>query len=163
CNFERRELQPIRGYYPGVTKLARWFLPAALVLELCACTDKKETSEKAALEAVNRLLPIVKQDVEQIRKGLPEGAAKLGAQIDPDAGGSSAMLQSAIANARGQVKALELAKSTFFSFVDTTGVVLKSESDPDYLAGKNVFSAFPVLKKALEPQSGVVEVFGEMQ
>src|SRR5262249_40351613 len=131
---------------------------------LCAaaCTDSGKIAEREATEEIARLVPLVKEDVEQVRRGLPEGSAKLGALLEPDVGMNLVALQKAIQTARAQVKDLDVAKSTFFSFADPSGVVLRSESDPDLLAGKSVVAAFPLLKKALEPASGNVEVFGEM-
>jgi len=143
-------------YFPAVAI-------AAAALGLLGCEDKGKTSEQGAVDEVQRLLPVVKEDVEQVRKGLPQGAAKLATMLDPDTLASPLTLQKAIAGARASVKDLELAKSTFFSFADTTGVVVRSEADPDMLAQKSVLTAFPALKKALEPGSGNVEAFGEMQ
>src|SRR5690242_17102881 len=119
-------------------------LPLAL-LTLAACDDGKKLSEKEADEEVDRILPVVKEDVEQVRKGLPAGAARLGQTLDPDTLGNTGGLQKAIAQARTSVKELDTAKSTFFSFADATGTVLRSEADPDLLAGKSVVKAFPAL------------------
>jgi len=138
------------------------FALAGVVCALPACQDRGRISEQKAADEVGRVVPIVKEDVEQVRRGLPEGAAKLGPLLEADPGANLAGLQRSIAAARAGVKDLNLAKSTFFSFVDTNGVVLRSESDPDAAASKSILSAFPGLKKALEPQSGIVEAFGEM-
>jgi len=139
-------------------------LPAALLaLNLTACEDRKKLSEQGAADEVARLAPVVKEDVEQVRKGLPEGATQLASLTDTDTLANPAALQRAIATARAKVQDLDRAKSTFFSFTDTSGTVLRSEADPDMLAGKSVLASFPALKKALEPTSGNVEVFGEMQ
>jgi hypothetical protein len=136
---------------------------AAIVVSAAACEDTKALSEQNATQAVAKLLPVIKEDVEQVRRGLPEGAKKLGTLLEADPGQNLAGLQQAIQNARGSVHDLNVAKSTFFSFADTSGTVLRSEADPDLLAGKSVFAAFPDLKKAIDPASGNVEVFGEMQ
>jgi hypothetical protein len=135
----------------------------AVAASVAGCEDSRAVSEQRATEAVTQLLPVVKRDVEQVRKGLPEGAAKLGTLLEADPGQNLPGLQRAIQSARGQVNDLNVAKSTFFSFADTSGTVLRSEADPDLLAGKSVFAAFPELKKAADPGSGNVEVFGEMQ
>ncbi|MEO7330155.1 MAG: hypothetical protein ABI193_16390 [Minicystis sp.] len=134
-------------------------LAAALVLG--ACDEGRKLSEQGAVDEVARLAPVVKEDVEQVRKGLPEGAKMLSG-LDADTLGAPAALQKAIAGARAHVPELAIAKSTFFSYVDTTGTVLRSEADPDLLAGKSVLKAFPALQKALDPGSSVVEAFGEM-
>jgi hypothetical protein len=136
---------------------------AAVVVSASGCEDTKAISEQNATQAVAKLLPVVKEDVEQVRRGLPEGAKKLGTLLEADPGANLAGLQQAIQNARGSVHDLNVAKSTFFSFADASGTVLRSEADPDLLANKSVFAVFPELKKALDPSSGNVEVFGEMQ
>src|SRR5262249_12352667 len=125
--------------------------------------DNRKQSEQGAVDEVQRLVPVVKEDVEQVRKGLPLGAEKLATMLDPDTLGKAIGLQKAIAGARASVKGLYSAKSTFFSYADTTGTVLRSETDPDLLVGKSMIQAFPPLKGALDPSAGNVEVFGEMQ
>lgn len=145
-------------YSPRLALLAAFALGAFLG----GCDDVKKLSEKEAFEEVERIAPIVKEDVEQVRKGLPEGAAKLAQKADADTLGNNSALQKAIADSRSSVKELDNAKSTFFSITDATGTVLRSEADPDMLAGKSVVLAFPGLKKALDPASGNVEAFGEM-
>jgi hypothetical protein len=131
-------------------------------LGLLGCEDKGKLSEQTAVDELQRLAPVVKEDVEQVRKGLPEGAAKLAAMLDVDTLGNPAGLQKAIARARASVKDLDIAKSTFFSFANTTGTVVRSEADPDVLAEKSITKPFPSLLKAIEPGSGNAEVFGEM-
>ncbi len=138
-------------------------LPFALVsLGLVGCDDGKKLSEREAAEEVERIAPVVKEDVEQIRKGVPAGAAKLSEKTDPDTLCNDAALQKAIAQSRAQVKELDTAKSSFFAMADITGKVLRSEDNLDLLAHHNVIAAFPGLKKALDPASGTVEAFGEM-
>ncbi|HVY48450.1 MAG TPA: hypothetical protein VHB21_21325 [Minicystis sp.] len=132
-------------------------------LALVACEDQGKINEQTASDELARLAPVVKEDAAQVRKGLPEGAKKLAALLGPDPGADLAALQRAIATARAQVQDLSVAKSTFFSFTDPSGTVLRSEADPDLLAGKNVVAAFPALKAALDPKSGDVEAHGQMQ
>lgn len=129
---------------------------------LGACHESGKLSEQKAVDACAKLVPIVAEDAAQVRRGLPVGAAKLGSLVDTDPGGNPAGLQRAIAGARASVHDLAVSKSTFFSFADPTGVVLRSEADPDMLANKSVLAAFPSLKKAIDPASGIVEAFGEM-
>src|SRR5215471_3623504 len=135
---------------------------APLVALLPACDESKH-AEQAAADEIARLVPVAKGDASQVRKGVPEGAKKLAGLLAPDPGADLAALQRAIGAARNQVQDLSVAKSTFFSFTDPSGTVLRSEADPDLLVGKNVVSAFPALKKALEPASALVEAPGEMQ
>jgi hypothetical protein len=145
------------------TELLAYAVASALVVSAAGCEDSRAAAEQKAADAVAKLLPTVKEDVEQVRRGLPQGAAKLATLIEADPGANLPGLQRAIQGARGAVKDLDVAKSTFFSFTDATGTVLRSEADPDLLAGKSVIAAFPELKKATDPSSGNVEAFGEMQ
>lgn len=144
-------------------RLAVLVLPLALVtIGLFGCDDGKKLSEREASEEVERIAPVVKEDVEQLRAGVPAGAAKLSEKTDADTLGSNPALQKAIAQSRAQVKELDTSKATFFAMADATGMVLRSEADLDLLAQHNVLAAFPTLKKALDPASGTVEAFGEM-
>ncbi|MEZ4294619.1 MAG: hypothetical protein R3B70_06560 [Polyangiaceae bacterium] len=142
-----------------------WAAPAAVLAASLAtgCGAADKASEKAAADRIPGLVTLVKDDVAQVRKGLPEGAEKLGKLVGPDVGNDLVALQRSIASARAGVKDLELAKSTFFTFVDTTGTSLRSEADPDLLATHNVFAALPELKKSVEPNSKVVEAFGDLK
>ncbi len=135
---------------------------AALLVLLPGCDDGKKAEQTAASE-VGLLMTVVKQDAAQVRNGMPEGAKNLAGLLGPDPGADLAALQRAIASSRNHVQDLSVAKSTFFSFTDPSGTVLRSEADPDLLVGKNVVSAFPALKAALDPKSGNVEAYGEMQ
>ena len=141
---------------------ARLAFATLALVGLAGCDDVKKLSEREAAEEVERMAPVVKEDVEQLRAGVPAGAAKLSEKTDPDTLGSNPALQKAIAQSRAQVKELDTSKATFFAMADATGMVLRSEADLDLLAQHNVVAAFPALKKALDPASGTVETFGEM-
>ena len=132
------------------------------LVALVGCDDVKKLSEREAADEVALMAPIVKEDVEQLRKGLPLGAAKLAEKTDADTLGNNSALQKAIAQSRAQVPDLDTSKATFFAMADATGTVLRSEADLDLLATKSVVTPFPTLKKALDPASGAVEAFGEM-
>jgi hypothetical protein len=138
-------------------------LAASIVLVLSACDEHKKASEQSAVDELGKLVPIVKEDVAQVRRGLPAGAQKLATMLDADTLGNANALQKAIGRARASVHDLEVAKSTFFSYADDKGNVLRSEADPDMLVGHSIVAAFPALKKALDPKSGTVEAFGEMK
>jgi hypothetical protein len=142
--------------------LASLIVPAALVATLPACEDTSKQQEQAAGYVLDKIASVANEDAAQVRRGLPEGAKKLGEVVDADPGANLVGLQKAIRGARASVKDLDIAKSTFFTFVDTTGIALRSEADPDLLAQKSVLSSFPALKKGLEPSAGLVEAWGEM-
>lgn len=136
---------------------------AAIVVSLSACDDGGKASEQTAVDEIAKLTTVIKEDVAQVRRGLPQGAAKLGPMLDADTLGNPGALQKAIGRARAEVQDLAVSKGTFFSYADATGTVVRSEADPDMLAGKSIVGTFPALKKALDPASGVVETFGQMK
>jgi hypothetical protein len=136
---------------------------AVVTLSLAGCDDHTKANQEGAAQQAQALVVVLKEDVAQVRRGLPVGAKELAGMLDADTLASPQALQKAIARARAIVPDLSLAKSTFFCFTDSTGIVLRSEVDPDLLAGKSMVAAFPPLKKALEATSPPVEVFGEMK
>ena len=136
-------------------------VPIALVVS--ACDENKKASEQSAVDELAHILPLAKEDVAQVKRGLPQGAEKLGKLLDADTLGNNAALQKAIGRARADVNDLMVAKSTWFSYADASGTVLRSEADPDMLAGKSVIATFAPLKKSLDPAGGFTEAFGEMK
>jgi hypothetical protein len=126
------------------------------------CTDEGQASQAAASEVIDAAIEAIDRDTEQLRKGMPEGVKVLVKRMPDDPQGSRLELQTAIKSARENTDKLAVAKSTFFSFVDLDGKVLRSEIDPDRLVDQNILQAFPPLTKALDPKSGVVEAFGSM-
>jgi hypothetical protein len=134
----------------------------AVVLLAAACDDNRKVAEQSAASTLAKLAEVLKEDVAQVRRGLPEGAAKLGPMLDADTASSPVLLQKAISRARSLVPDLDVAKSTFFSYADATGTVLRSETDPDVLAGRSIVAAFPPLKKAFDA-GGAAEAWGEMK
>ncbi len=142
-----------------------WAVPAVAIVASVStgCGDPAKASQKAAADRLPGVVALVKEDVAQVRRGLPEGSAKLAKLLGPEPGADLGGLQRAIASARAGVKDLELAKSTFFAFADPAGIVVRSEADPDHLATKSIFAALPKLAKAKEASSGVVEDFGELK
>ncbi|NUP06944.1 MAG: hypothetical protein HOW73_12900 [Polyangiaceae bacterium] len=135
---------------------------AALVGALAGCTDMGKMAQERSAEATDLALEVFNRDVDQLRKGMPEGAKILGQRLPADPVGSRAEVQTAIKAARDNVKELSYAKSTFFSYASKDGLVLRSEIDPDRLVDQNVLKVFPSLSKALEPNGGLVEAYGEM-
>ncbi len=136
---------------------------AFLLLAVAGCDDGRKASEQSAADELTQLQPVLKEDVAQVRRGLPQGADKLAAVLDADMLANPAALQKALERIRATEKDLAVAKSTFFSYADTTGKVIRSEADPDVLADKSVFPSFGALKKATEPGGGLTEAWGEMK
>lgn len=127
-----------------------------------ACTDKGKVSESKATEHVERLAEVADEDVEQLRVGLPLGAKALGESwvIEEDHAPWPELLRARLDRARSGQRELTMAKSTFFAITDEDGVVLRSDQDPDILAGKRLGESFPDLRKALEGE--YIEAFGAM-
>ncbi len=124
-----------------------WLL-IPLALGAAACDDGRKHAEQAAVEALAKLSPVLAEDVAEVRRGLPAGAAKLGPMLDPDTLSDLLRVQKSISRTRALVPDLDVAKGTFFSYADKDGKVVRSETDPDQLADKSLFPSFPALKKA---------------
>ncbi len=133
-----------------------------LVASLASCADPTK-QEQIAVDVLAKIAPIADAEVAQVRRGLPAGAKLLGEQVEVEPGTNLVALQRVVRGARVNTEDLRTSKCTFFSFTDTTGIVQRSEIDPDNLAQKQIFTVFPALKKALEPNAGVVEAWGDME
>lgn len=134
----------------------------ASAVGIAGCSDKQGESESVARDRAASAATFVTASMGEVKRGLPQSAAILGKHIAADPGADLLGLQRSISAARDGVQDLRMSKIAFCSFVDATGVVVRSETDPDLLATKNVFPAFPDLKKATEAGSALVETFGEM-
>jgi hypothetical protein len=133
-----------------------WIL---LVLALPAsCSEPSKVSERKATEHVERLAKLSDDDVEEMRRGMPRAAKALGqifdGKSDPHADPSS--VRRALDRVRNDDRDLSLAKGTFFAVADDKGVVLRSDQEPDQLAGKSLMGAYPALAKVLSGE--VVEL-----
>jgi hypothetical protein len=138
------------------------FVVPVIVAGLAGCADPAK-QEQIAVDALVKIAPLADADVAQVRRGLPEGAKVMGEQIDAEPETNLVALQRVVRGSRANVEDLRTSKCTFFSFADAAGVVHRSEIDPDNLAQKQLFTVFPGLKKALEPNAGVVEAWGDME
>jgi len=128
---------------------ALWFV--LLLSHASGCTESAKISERKAIGHVERLATLADDDVEEVRRGLPRGAKALG-QIwegkgDPYA--ETGSVRRALDRVRTEERDLEIAKSTFFALTDDKGVVIRSDQDPDLLAGKSLVAAYPALVKVL--------------
>lgn len=138
------------------------FVVPVLVVGLAGCANPQK-QEQIAVNVLAKIAPIADAEVAQVRRGLPAGAKVLGEQVEAEPGTNLVALQRVVRGARVNTEDLRTSKCTFFSFADTSGVVQRSEIDPDNLAQKQLFTVFPTLKKALEPNAGVVEAWGDME
>jgi hypothetical protein len=134
------------------TRCFRLLLLATLLGALVACSRSVETSIAQAKVHVSMLVTITGQDVDELQKGMPEGATQLRpllkANIAPRDDIES--VRKALDRARSHVQDLRVAKSTFFAFVDRDGTILRSDREPDVLSGKNLFTSFPETRRSLD-------------
>lgn len=140
------------------TEFSAVLLLASAPLVHCS-RDGGQRSAELAKPLAASVARAAESDVEEIRKGLPEGAKRLGALYEkgePDA----ATAREALETARGKVQDLRVAKSTFFAVVSREGVVLRNDREQDAMAGKPIFPAFPGLRGALE--GAYVEARGDL-
>lgn len=141
-------------------RLLALLLVAALALFGC-----ENPAKKSALEARNHvafLAQAADRDVDEVRKGLPEGAKHLEtlfAEAAPEFPDPQAA-HKAMEKARDSDPHLRVAKSTFFAITKPNGEVLRATPPPDDLAGKNLFDKFPGLKAAVN--TGYAEERGSM-
>ena len=124
----------------------------------------KETQRSAALakEHVLELAKAAREDVRQIRTGLPEGAAQLATLLPPPDKGEldAPTAREALEKARNKVQDLRVAKSTFFALVTPAGIVIRNDQPQDRMVGKDLLASFPGLRTALT--GGYVEARGSM-
>jgi hypothetical protein len=130
--------------------LARARVALGAVLAI-SCTDNSKVSERHATAHVERLAKLADDDVEELRRGMPRGAKALG-QIwegkgDPHADPGS--VRRALERVRNDDRDLAIAKGTFFALADDQGTALRSDQDPDPIAGKSFVGPYPGLAKVL--------------
>jgi hypothetical protein len=126
------------------------------------CSKDVETSVGAVKRHAPMLVETTAKDVNELRNGMPEGAAYLSGlflskTLPKD---DLVNVRTELERARNKVLDLRVAKSTFFALVDRDGTVLRTDREPDLMSGKNLFAAYPVLRSVLERQT--VEGVGSM-
>ncbi len=133
-----------------------------VLLIASACKSQAAVSAEKAKPSVVGLAKAAREDVSQVRSGLPQGAKFFlplfgtgkPASDDPHAA------RSALETARSKVQDLRVAKGTFFAVTDERGVVIRDDDEPDTLAGHALLPAFAGLAPALAGQ--YVETRGSM-
>jgi hypothetical protein len=129
--------------------LLGWLVLAAA--PMFGCEDSGQVSAKHAQAHVQMLVKTSQDDVEEIRRGLPEGAKLLaplyGADKSP--ADNREAVRDGLAHARSKVQDLRVAKATFFALVDAGGKFLRNDQEQDLMADRDAFGPFPGLKQAL--------------
>lgn len=147
------------------TPLSRLFSVCALgALALIASGCKKPSAVSAEKAKVNveGLIKATKEDVAEVRSGLPNGAKYLLPVFtsgkppaeDPHAA------RNALETARNKVQDLRVSKGTFFAVADANGIVIRNDQEQDLMVGRPLLPSFPELKSALEGK--YVETRGSM-
>lgn len=122
---------------------------ALCVFATFGCRGTGKESAERAKEHVALLARAAQTDVEEVRQGLPKGAAYVREYLAGGKYEDPAESREVLDKARNKVQDLRVAKSTFFALTDPLGTVLRSDQEHDALAGKKLFEAFPGLKAAL--------------
>ncbi|MBK6696187.1 MAG: hypothetical protein IPG50_28930 [Myxococcales bacterium] len=137
---------------PAVRACLFSLVPAlALSASISACKDTGKISAQGAAENVAWLAGLADRDVQEIERGLPNGAAKLGAALakSPEVKKDPAQAKAALIRTRREVPDLNIAKSTFFALTDEAGVGIRNNLEQDAMAGQNLVAIFPDLRRAL--------------
>lgn len=135
---------------------------AASALPLSGCTKSSKVSEAKAKQNVGFLAKTVKEDVQAVRKGLPQGAKHLTTLYKSDAKPEDDLraVRGQLQLARDKVQDLRVATSTFFALADLSGKVIRNDREQDRMAGKDLFKPFPKLAQAAKGK--YVETKGSM-
>ena len=124
----------------------------AASLALTNCKDEARASERKATDDVTSLATLAEKDVGEVERGLPAGATKMASLFANGADPSKdlAAVRTSLRHIRWDIPDLTVAKSTFFALTDAQGVAIRNDLEQDLMAGQNVVSTFPGLRKALE-------------
>lgn len=133
-------------------------LSVAVALALPACNSSAKESEAQATKNVERLAALADADVEEVRKGLPEGAKRLVPLLTDGKELVPGRVRAEMKKVREAVTVLQLAKSTFFAVAGADGVVLASDLETDGMGGKSIVKALPAIEKG---KTAYTELVGE--
>ncbi len=120
-----------------------------MVLVLLSCRDKAKASAEQARENIASLVALAQKDVEEVERGLPEGAKRLAPLVEKREAFEPKDVRQRLQKTRREVPDLNIAKSTFFALADDQGVAIRNDLEVDAMAGQNLSQVFPDLKKAL--------------
>lgn len=142
------------------------FCLCAVVIFACAvaCEDKNAVHLAGAVQDVHSLVAMTADDVQSVRRGLPEGAETLAGLIQKGTftlTSDPAATRRALLEARGRSLDLRGAKSTFFAIATPDGQIIRDDRERDRMGGQSLFAAFPGLRGALS--QGYVETTGSMK
>jgi hypothetical protein len=129
--------------------------PALLALVITsliapACKGTQQVSATNAAKHVDALVTLTGKDVDEVERGLPEGAKQLTALYAKGADPANDLdaVHNLLAKVRAKVTDLSNSKATFFALADLNGVGIRNDLDIDLMHGQDMGSAFPDIKKA---------------
>ncbi len=144
---------PIEGSLVGMRNAsfagATFALLLAPGLVFGGCKDKGKESAARAQENVTALVLLAQKDVEEVERGLPEGAKRMAPLVDKREPLEPPVVRQRLQKTRREVPDLNVAKSTFFALADEKGVAVRNDLEVDTMAGQNLAQTFPDLTKAL--------------
>jgi len=142
--------------------LPLFLLAPVILLLLFGCDKSSEVSASRAVEHAKMLVSATRSDVDEIKKGMPSGAEQIVSSWDSShpARDDLPRVRELLDLARVKVQDLRVAKSTFFAWVDLDGTVLRTDREPDVMAGHNFLSSFPDVRACLEGRT--VQARGSM-
>ncbi len=121
----------------------------AAAAALGACKDKGKESAQRAQANVTALVAMSQRDVEEVQRGLPEGAKRMASLVEKREPLEPPAVRQRLQKTQREVPDLNLAKSTFFALADEKGVAVRNNLEVDTMAGQNLVQIFPALAKAL--------------
>ena len=150
---------PLGVLVPPAATLVLALTPALL----SGCKDQGKFSAQKAAEDVASLVQLTNKDVEEVERGMPDGAKKLAVLWTPGKTPRDdlAGVRTALTRVRREVPALNQAKSTFFAITDERGIAIRNNLEQDAMAEKNLFGMFPDLAKAKDGPVSTLGAFPE--
>lgn len=129
----------------------RRLLVWALLVVLVGCKDQAKESAKNAAKDTDSLAALVDKDIDEVRRGMPEGAKKLESLYANGADPKQDLMtvRQTLLRAVREVPDLNVAKSTFFALTDEKGIGIRNNLDQDAMAGQDLAKLFPGISKAI--------------
>lgn len=159
----RSRLRPPRSaeHTGSPLRTRRWALLSLVALWLGCEATNQETVVKT-LGHVRRLADTARQDVTEVRQGLPRGAEEMAKLWSTEANplGDPEAARRLLTRTQSKVQDLRVAKSTFFALTALDGTVLRNDREQDRMAGRPLFASFPELARAAN--GDYVEALGAM-
>jgi len=125
-----------------------------------SCKDGAKLSEERATRSATLMSQRATEDVAEVKRGLPVGAAQLASLYADGADPAKDLpaVRKGLRRIRAEVPDLTRAVSTFFALTDAQGIAVRNDLEQDVMAGQDVLKLFPDLARAKD--GGVVSAAG---